>query len=117
MRFGPSTDKPEPLRRFFQREIALYMLQRDISKLRLRSHRSLSDTFSSVQPRVKDPSTHVVYTNQKDLFSSLKMTALGNSSVYHSWHADSQCFVQIGVKEGERGLLLLDGKDEVISDR
>ncbi|KAJ3560581.1 hypothetical protein NP233_g10743 [Leucocoprinus birnbaumii] len=69
-----------------------------------------------VQPLVKDSRTHIVYTNQTDLFSSLKMTVLGNSSIYHSWDADLQRFVQTGVKEGGRGFLLLDGKDEVISD-
>jgi len=45
------------------------------------------------------------------------MTVLGNSSIYHSWNADLQRFVQIGVKEGELGFLFLDGKDEVISNR
>jgi len=66
---------------------------------------------------MRDPSTHVVYTKQSDLFLSLKMTVLGNSSIYHSWNADLQRFVQTGVKEGESGFLFLDGKDEVISNR
>ncbi|KAF5351850.1 hypothetical protein D9756_007722 [Leucocoprinus leucothites] len=70
-----------------------------------------------VQPRMKDSSTHIMYTNQRDLFSSLKMTVLGNTSIYHSWDAALQRFVQARVKEGERGILLLDGMDEVISDR
>ncbi|KAF9448213.1 gamma-tubulin complex, DGRIP91/SPC98 component protein [Macrolepiota fuliginosa MF-IS2] len=69
-----------------------------------------------VRPHLKDTSTHVVYVNQADLFSSLKMTVLGNSSVFHSWDAKSERFVQTGVGEGERGFLLLDGKDEVISN-
>ncbi|KXN90824.1 hypothetical protein AN958_03478 [Leucoagaricus sp. SymC.cos] len=68
------------------------------------------------QPRMKDISTHIVYTNQADLFSSLKMTVLGNTSIYHSWDAESQRFVQIGVGEKEQGSLLLDGRDEIISD-
>jgi len=66
---------------------------------------------------MRDSSTHIVYTKQSDLFLSLKMTVLGNSSIYHSWNADLQRFVQVGVKEGESGFLFLDGKDEVISNR
>ncbi|XP_006457353.1 hypothetical protein AGABI2DRAFT_79403 [Agaricus bisporus var. bisporus H97] len=70
-----------------------------------------------IHPRLEDPSTRVVYVKQVDLFSSLKMTVLGNSSMYHSWDDETQKFCQIGVQQGERGFLLLDGKDEVVSNR
>jgi hypothetical protein len=45
------------------------------------------------------------------------MTVLGNSSIYHSWDDATQKFRQIGVQKDEKGFLLLDGKDEVVSNR
>lgn len=45
------------------------------------------------------------------------MTVLGTSSIFHIWDALEERFVQSGVEEGHQGFLLVDGKDEVISQR
>ena len=45
------------------------------------------------------------------------MITLGTSSVFHTWDPSSERFVQVGVGEGKHGLLMIDGKDEVISRR
>jgi hypothetical protein len=48
---------------------------------------------------------------------ALKMTILGTSSVFHTWDPLSERFVQAGIEEGKLGLLMIDGKDEVVSQR
>lgn len=45
------------------------------------------------------------------------MTILGTSSIFHVWDPALERFVQAGVEEGKRGLLMIDGKDEVVSQR
>lgn len=58
---------------------------------------------------------------QKDLLLNLKMTVLGISSQYHIWEPGSERFVQIGggggVEGQKKAFLLIDGNDEVVSDR
>ncbi|GLB36953.1 putative spindle pole body component [Lyophyllum shimeji] len=68
-----------------------------------------------VNLRLRDPSAEVVYVTQANLLKSLKTTVLGTSSIYHTWDAKAERFVQAGLRDGQRGVLLMDGKDEVIS--
>jgi hypothetical protein len=71
----------------------------------------------SVQPRLNDPSTEMIYVTQTELLNALKMTVLGTSSIFHTWDASKERFVQAGIEEGKQGFLLVDGKDEVVSQR
>ncbi|RDB16899.1 Gamma-tubulin complex component 3 [Hypsizygus marmoreus] len=68
-----------------------------------------------VNIRLRDPSVEMVYVTQDKLLNALKMTVLGTSSVFHTWDASAERFVQAGLADGQRGFLLMDGKDEVIS--
>jgi len=70
-----------------------------------------------VNPRLYDPSVEMVYVSQNDLLIALKMTVLGTSSIFHTWDASIERFVQSGIGEGKRGFLVIDEKDEVVSQR
>lgn len=59
----------------------------------------------------------MVYVAQSSLLNALKMTLLGTSSVYHTWDASTERFVQADLKGEKKGFLLMDGKDEVVSQR
>lgn len=88
----------------------------DISKSAARPI-SIGSTYFSVQPRLNDPTKTMVYVTQTELLNALKMTVLGTSSIFHIWNTSEERFVQSGVEEGNQGFLLMDGKDEVISQR
>ncbi|KAF9467451.1 gamma-tubulin complex, DGRIP91/SPC98 component protein [Collybia nuda] len=68
-----------------------------------------------VQARLNDPTKTMVYVTQAELLNALKMTVLGASSIFHVWDASEERFVQSGVEKGNQGFLLMDGKDEVVS--
>ena len=72
---------------------------------------------SSLFVRVNDPTVARVYVSQTKLLNALKLTILGTSSVFHTWDASTQRFVQANLGEKKNGFLLIDGKDEVISQR
>jgi hypothetical protein len=59
----------------------------------------------------------IVYVTQKELLIALKMTTLGTSSVFHVWDPAVERFVQAGLGECKHGLLMIDGRDEVVSQR
>ena len=73
--------------------------------------------FFSVFVRVNDPTVARVYVPQTKLLNALKLTILGTSSVFHTWDASTQRFVQANLGDKKNGFLLIDGKDEVISQR
>ncbi|KAJ3508339.1 hypothetical protein NLJ89_g5811 [Agrocybe chaxingu] len=58
----------------------------------------------------------ILSVNHRELLLSLKSTVLGISSQFHVWDSISERFAQVGtLGNGKRGVLLLDGKDDVIS--
>ncbi|KAF5386245.1 hypothetical protein D9615_002656 [Tricholomella constricta] len=65
--------------------------------------------------RLRDPSVDMVYVTQGNLLNALKMTVLGTSSVYHTWDVSSERFIQAGLEDKKNGFILMDGKDEVVS--
>jgi hypothetical protein len=72
----------------------------------------------SVQPHLFNPMNSYLYVTQKDLLSSLKTTVLGFSSKFYVWEATSEQFIQIGMEQKfKKGFMLIDGKDEVVSER
>ncbi|KAK0455463.1 gamma-tubulin complex, DGRIP91/SPC98 component protein [Desarmillaria tabescens] len=79
-----------------------------------------SGTFASVryhvQPRLRDPDTEVLHVTADVLWRNLKMTICGISSQLHVWNLISEQFVQLGVRNGRNGVIIVDGKDESISD-
>ena len=75
-------------------------------------------TKPSVQPRLFNPTHSYLYVTQKDLLSSLKTTVLGFSSKFYVWEATSEQFIQTGTEQNsKKGFILIDGKDEVVSER
>ena len=80
-----------------------------------------SDVYASarhhLQPRLHDPDVVVIHVTPHVLWENLKMTICGTSSQLHTWDTDTERFVQVGLKPGKQGRLLVDGKDEVISNR
>jgi hypothetical protein len=60
-----------------------------------------------VQPILNNP----IYVTPHDLLKSLKMVVLGTSSALHTWDPVTEMFV------GQGGLILIDGKNEIVSER
>ncbi|KAF5348737.1 hypothetical protein D9758_006819 [Tetrapyrgos nigripes] len=68
-----------------------------------------------VQPRIQQPGVFVEYITLDHLLRSMKLIVLGTSSFLHKWDPISERFVDsVSTKECQR-VLLVDGKDEVIS--
>ncbi len=80
-----------------------------------------SDVFASVrhhlQPRLHDLNTDVLHVSPLVLWQNLKVTICGASSQLHTWDTRTERFVQVGLKDGRKGRILVDGKDEIISSR
>ncbi|KAG6850437.1 hypothetical protein H0H93_013309 [Arthromyces matolae] len=70
-----------------------------------------------VNLRLRDPMIDMIYVTQSNILHALKMTVLGTSSVYHVWDTKSERFKVAGVDEGKTGNILIDGKDEVVTQR
>ncbi|KAJ6625865.1 Spc98 family-domain-containing protein [Mycena sp. CBHHK59/15] len=68
-----------------------------------------------VQPPLHDPKTELKYVTQQQLLTALKKTVLGISSPLHTWDPISETFVPTVLQKGTRGIILVDGKDEVVS--
>jgi hypothetical protein len=101
---------------FFPNKKVWCLQQLDISALFVMIQNQCS-TLCSVHSPLRDPSTAIVYVTQNELLMALKMTILGTSSVFHAWDPSSERFVQAGIEEGKHGLLMVDEKDEVVSQR
>ena len=73
--------------------------------------------FFSVRPPLQDPASQVVYVTLQDLFQSLKTSSTGISSLLHIWDSTSDTFSMRDVGVGKQGVLVIIGKDEVITSR
>jgi hypothetical protein len=71
----------------------------------------------SVRPLLSDATTEVIYVDQRDLLSSLRVLVTGTSSVLHSWDPEAETFRVRNVKQGNIGLIVIVGKDEVVTAR
>jgi hypothetical protein len=79
---------------------------------------SISLTFSeSVHPKFRTPVVEVRYVTQGELFKSLSATILGMSSELYTWDRSLERFVLNRTIAGMESLILLDGKDEVATER
>ncbi|KAF7309776.1 Spindle pole body component [Mycena indigotica] len=67
-------------------------------------------------PRLHEPGTEVKYVSQENLFVDLKKTVLGLSSTLHTWDATSETFVPVVLRKGANGVILLDEKDETVTN-
>ncbi|KAF8844752.1 hypothetical protein BDN67DRAFT_1052727 [Paxillus ammoniavirescens] len=71
-------------------------------------------TFRSVQHQVHTGS-HVVRVTESELLNSLQLVVLGTSSPLHVWDMTSQSFVQVGSSEAHPSTLLVEAKDNTMS--
>ncbi|KIK67495.1 hypothetical protein GYMLUDRAFT_37627 [Collybiopsis luxurians FD-317 M1] len=67
-------------------------------------------------PILLDSHSIVQYISLQDLLKNLKLTALGFSSLLHEWNSIDECFTDIGPEKGIRKRLIIEGKDEAISE-
>jgi hypothetical protein len=75
-------------------------------------------TTRSVQPFLRDPTHVIATTTHHDLLTSLKTTVLGISSQLHIWNSNLERFLQADTeKQAKVGILLVDGKDNIVSQR
>ncbi|KAG5735482.1 hypothetical protein E4T56_gene11143 [Termitomyces sp. T112] len=68
-----------------------------------------------VNLRLLDPKVEMTYITQCNTLNALKRIVLGTSSVYHTWNPEAERFIQAGVEDNKTGCILIDGKDEVVS--
>jgi hypothetical protein len=71
----------------------------------------------SAIPRLYDGVTDTLYLNQADLLANLKRTSIGMSSSLHMWDSRLERFVQSGIMQGRTRDLVVDAKDEVVTQR
>ncbi|KIK92822.1 hypothetical protein PAXRUDRAFT_829603 [Paxillus rubicundulus Ve08.2h10] len=77
------------------------------------------NTFGSVQYQAH-PASHrkdlnVVRVTESELLSSLQLVVLGTSSALHVWDMTSQSFVQVGSSEAHPSTILVEAKDNTMS--
>ena len=69
-------------------------------------------------PRLFSPDDQLRYLSAQDLIDCLSSTLIGNSSSIHRWDADRGRFVATDPSGEGRGVkIIIDGMDEVVSDR
>ncbi|THV05090.1 hypothetical protein K435DRAFT_850294 [Dendrothele bispora CBS 962.96] len=69
-----------------------------------------------VQPRIQKPDEFVQYITLDHLLRSMKLVTLGTSSILHTWDSSLERFVDSASSKERRRVLLVDGKDETISN-
>ncbi|KAF8894369.1 gamma-tubulin complex, DGRIP91/SPC98 component protein [Gymnopilus junonius] len=76
-----------------------------------------ASAWNHIRPRFFNILEKTIHLTQHELFLSLKSIVLGVSSQYHVWDSISEYFVPVGtIHNARRGVLLIDGKDEVVSN-
>ena len=70
----------------------------------------------SVLPRLQSRDTEVTYVSQDDILTSLKNLTLGIISPFFRWNISEERF-EFRTVEGKRRLFMIDGKDDVVSER
>jgi len=78
---------------------------------RLLSWDALRPTNPSPTPFLSEQSHSYQLLSKHHLFKSLKTTILGTSSALHTWDPATESFI------AHRGLISIDGKNEVVSER
>ncbi|PFH53725.1 hypothetical protein AMATHDRAFT_187068 [Amanita thiersii Skay4041] len=99
----------------------------DIMGLEVISNKSSPTVFLSEQnafvysaaryewlPNSKNQGVDKIYLNHEEFLLTLRVTALGTSSVYHTWDPIQERFIYAKSSEGIQGYLVIDGADEVI---
>ncbi|KAF9227468.1 hypothetical protein BS17DRAFT_775536 [Gyrodon lividus] len=78
-----------------------------------------TNTFGLVQHQAQ-PSFHrkcakVVRVTESDILNSIQLVVQGTSSPLHAWDVASQTFVQVGLSEAHPSTLLIEAKDNTMS--
>jgi hypothetical protein len=70
-----------------------------------------------MRPILTDSTTGVLYVDQQELLDSVLLVVTGTSSVFHSWNSKSERFTLRGITPNNRDVVVIVGKDEVITER
>ncbi|KAH9949631.1 Spc98 family-domain-containing protein [Amylocystis lapponica] len=68
-----------------------------------------------VRSPLQDPTTQLVYVTTEELLQSLRMSLTGTSSALYLWDPTSETFMMRNIKPDKRGVIIMIGKDEVVS--
>lgn len=71
----------------------------------------------SVDPHLRDPTIETVHASTGDVLETIKILLLGNSSLLYTWNTVSETFDLSHIDSGKTGKLVLEGRDEVITQR
>jgi hypothetical protein len=73
--------------------------------------------FDSVRPQLSNTTTEIIYVEQSELLTSLRLTLMGATSNFHIWNPQQERFLLRGVHHDKNGILSIIGKDETITQR
>lgn len=68
-------------------------------------------------PELVQPGLEFIHVSQGVLMRNLKVTSLGTSSSLHFWDPHKETFLPAGAEHGRQVVLLVDGKDKIITQR
>lgn len=77
----------------------------------------MTDTDISVDPHLHNPNTEIVHADTREVLESVKTIILGTSSLLYTWEPASETFNLARIPPGKIGKLVLDGRDDVITQR
>ena len=77
----------------------------------------LTLTRPSVNPRIHDSQTHMIHASVAEVLKSIKMILIGTSSPLYAWDSESEKFLLTSGEPSKQGVLVIDGKDDIISER
>ncbi|KAI0066235.1 hypothetical protein BV25DRAFT_1913006 [Artomyces pyxidatus] len=69
-----------------------------------------------VDPRIHDASTKTIHVPLKDLLASMRMMLIGHASPLYAWDHESETFVVAHIEDGKRSVLVVDGRDDVVTE-
>lgn len=78
---------------------------------------TFAHALGSIRPQLSNTATEIIYAEQSELLSSLRLTLLGVTSNLHVWDPRQERFILKGAHQGENGMLSIICKDETITYR
>ncbi|KAI0042924.1 hypothetical protein FA95DRAFT_508656 [Auriscalpium vulgare] len=69
-----------------------------------------------IDPRLRDPGVQIIHVGLAELLSSMRMVIIGNSSSIYTWDSLRETFVLAHAAEGKRGMIILDGRDDILTE-
>lgn len=73
--------------------------------------------LDSIRPQLSNTTTEIIYVEQSELLTSLRLTLMGATSNLHVWDPQQECFILRGMQQGKDRILSIVGKDETVTHR